>query len=358
MILGNKATLRELYAHIASLSDAKDLLGVNVARRMLVVRWLYIFGYSNRETLLILTNTKGSTGYRFIADLIRHGYIQKFRNSFYGKDLLMLDKLGLGLLLEDGLINTDQAKLPNKRKFINSSRVHHEIGLHESVLIFLQQQSNTLNLLGVSKEVRYKPLMVDALLQLEVIKTGTRVNVVLEYERTEKSRQRIEYLLVEHMKNIKNDHYYAVAFYFTNKTLHDFYLKIMLEQPREWIKKKDGSFYGGDTYRTTKDIRNRLRFSLLDNENTQITTLEHIEHDKTHALHAHLAKVKRKQEDGRIIAQEKEDELREQIEGDLRSELIEQLTPQLEKQIEKRLRAEFETQYHKPKGLFGKILGD
>lgn len=367
MLLGDKATLKEVHDHIAVLSDTKDLLGVNIERRKLIVRWLYVFGYSNRETLLKLTNAKGSTGYRFIADLIRHGYIQKFKNNFYSKDLLMLGKQGLGVLLEDRIINTDQAKLPNKRKFIDSSRVHHEVGLHKSVLAYLLRQINTLKLSEISKEVRYKPLMVDALLQLEVVKTGETLKVAIEYERTEKSRQRIEYLLVEHMKNIKNNHYNAVAFYFTNKTLHDFYLKIMLEQPREWFKKKNGSFYGGDTYKITKNIRNRLIFSLLDSENTKIATLEHIEQDETHILHSHLADIRRRQENDRIVAKEAEDERREQIRDELRpiieKELLEQQTPIIEAKIREEIRLEEEARqkqmedekfFNQMRGLFKK----
>lgn len=367
MLLDDKATLSKLHDHIAALSDAKDLLGVNIERRKLIVRWLYIFGYSNRETLLKLTNAKGSTGYRFIADLIRHGYIQKFKNNFYSKDLLMLGKQGLGVLLEDRIIDDDQAKLPNKRKFIDSSRVHHEVGLHESLLVFLSEQHTKFNLMGISKEVRYKPLMIDVLLYLKNIESGEDVKIAFEYERTEKSRQRIEYLLVEHMKNIKNNHYNAVAFYFTNKTLHDFYLKIMLEQPREWFKKKNGSFYGGDTYKITKNIRNRLIFSLLDSENTKIATLEHIEQDETHILHSHLADIRRRQENDRIVAKEAEDERREQIRDELRpiieKELLEQQTPIIEAKIREEIRLEEEARqkqmedekfFNQMRGLFKK----
>lgn len=367
MLLGDKATLRELHNHIAALSDAKDLLGVNIERRKLVVKWLYIFGYSNRETLLTLTSAKGSTGYRFIADLIKHGYIQKFKNNFYSKDLLMLGKQGLGVLLEDRIIDDDQAKLPNKRKFINSSRVHHEIGLHGSVLAYLLRHRNALKLLEISKEVRYKPLMVDALLQLEVVETGEILKVAIEYERTEKSRQRIEYLLVEHMKNIKNENYHSVFFYFTNKTLHDFYLKIMLEQPREWFKKKNGSFYGGDTYKVTKNIRNRLISVLFDSENAEISTLAHIEQDETHILHSHLADIRRKQENDRMVAKEAEDERREQIRDELRpiieQELLEQQIPIIEAKIREKIRLEEEARqkqmedekfFNQMRGLFKK----
>ncbi|MGP4714974.1 MULTISPECIES: hypothetical protein [unclassified Psychrobacter] len=358
MLLGDKARLKEVHDHIAALSDAKDLLGVNIERRKLVVRWLYIFGYSNREALLKLTNAKGSTGYRFIADLIKHGYIQKFKNNFYSKDLLMLGKQGLGVLLEDRIIDDNQAKLPNKRKFIDSSRVHHEVGLHKSVLAYLLRQTNRLKLLEISKEIRYKPLMVDALLRLDVVKAEAVIDIAFEYERTEKSRQRIEYLLVEHMKNIEKGHYYMTVLCFDNKVLHDYYLKIMLAQPREWSKNKKGQLYGARAYNSTRAIRNRFDFMLINGTNSKTTKLEHIEQDKTHRLHSYLAEVQRKEEDDREVAEEAEYDRREQIEEDLRPKLIEQLTPQLEKQIEERLRAEFEAQYNKPKGLLGKVLGN
>lgn len=362
MLLGDKATLKEIHDHIAVLSDAKDLLGVNAERRKLVVRWLFIFGYSNRETLLTLTNAKGSTGYRFIADLIKHGYIQKFKNNFYSKDLLMLGKQGLGVLLEDRIIDDDQAKLPNKRKFINSSRVHHEVGLHETLLVFLSEQHTKFNLVGISKEVRYKPLMVDVLLHLKVIESGEEVKIAFEYERTEKSRQRIEYLLVEHMKNVKKNCYHMTIFSFNNKVLHDYYMKIMLVQPREWTKSKKGQLHSAKAYQATKSIRDKFNFMLVGGNRFSLTTVNTIEQNKKHRLHSYLAEVQRKEKDDREVAEEAEYDRREQIEEDLRPKLIEELTPQLkkqlEKQIEERLRAEFEAKYNKPKGFFNKILGD
>lgn len=362
MLLGDKARLKEVHDHIAALSDTKDLLGVNIERRKLVVRWLYIFGYSNRETLLKLTNAKGSTGYRFIADLIKHGYIQKFKNNFYSKDLLMLGKQGLGVLLEDMVIDADQAKLPNKRKFIDSSRVHHEVGLHETLLVFLSEQHTKFNLVGISKEVRYKPLMVDVLLHLKVIESGEEVKIAFEYERTEKSRQRIEYLLVEHMKNVKKNCYHMTIFSFNNKVLHDYYMKIMLVQPREWTKSKKGQLHSAKAYQATKSIRDKFNFMLVGGNRFSLTTVNTIEQNKKHRLHSYLAEVQRKEKDDREVAEEAEYDRIEQIEEDLRPKLIEELTPQLkkqlEKQIEERLRAEFEAKYNKPKGFFNKILGD
>ena len=362
MLLGDKARLKEVHDHIAALSDTKDLLGVNIERRKLVVRWLYIFGYSNRKTLLKLTNAKGSTGYRFIADLIKHGYIQKFKNNFYSKDLLMLGKQGLGVLLEDMVIDADQAKLPNKRKFIDSSRVHHEVGLHETLLVFLSEQHTKFNLVGISKEVRYKPLMVDVLLHLKVIESGEEVKIAFEYERTEKSRQRIEYLLVEHMKNVKKNCYHMTIFSFNNKVLHDYYMKIMLVQPREWTKSKKGQLHSAKAYQATKSIRDKFNFMLVGGNRFSLTTVNTIEQNKKHRLHSYLAEVQRKEKDDREVAEEAEYDRIEQIEEDLRPKLIEELTPQLkkqlEKQIEERLRAEFEAKYNKPKGFFNKILGD
>ncbi|MGB2105425.1 MAG: hypothetical protein ACPHXV_05435 [Glaciecola sp.] len=358
MLLGDKATLKEAHAHIATLSDAKDLLGVNAERRNLVIRWLYIFGYSDRETLLTLTNAKGSTGYRFIADLVRHGYIQKFKNSFYSKDLLMLGKQGLGVLLENMVIDGEQARLPNKRKFINSTRVHHEVGLHKALLMLLIRLNKDHSLEGIGKEVRDGPLMIDVVFYIKQIKTNKNVDTAFEYERTEKSRQRIEYLLVEHMKNVKKGNYNATVFCFDNQVLHDYYLKIMLEQPREWSKNKKGQLYGAVAYSVDKSVRTRMQFLLVNETDYKMTTIKDVEQNKTHRLHSHLAEVQRKEEDDREVAEEADYDRREQIEEDLRPKLIEELTPKLEKKIEERLRAEFEAQYNKPKGFFNKILGD
>ena len=351
MLLGDKATLKEVHDHIAVLSDTKDLLGVNIERRKLVVRWLYIFGYSNRETLLKLTNSKGSTGYRFIADLIKHGYVQKFKNSFYGKDLLMLGKQGLGVLLEDMVIDADQAKLPNKRKFIDSSRVHHEIGLHKALLAYLMTQDKSFGLVDIKKEVRYEPLMIDVVLNLKDRGTDVEIKTAFEYERTEKSRQRIEYMLVEHMKNIKKHRYYTTIFCFDDKVLHDYYLKIMLAQPKEWSKNKKGQLHSARTYNSTEFMKDSLSFMLVNEDNSKIIDLEGIKQDKTHRLHSYLADMKQKEKDEREAAEEADYDRREQIEGELRpiieKEILEKQTPIIEAKIREEIRLEEEARQKK-----------
>lgn len=346
MLLGDNATLSELHDHIAVLSDAKDLLGVNDERKKLVARWLFIFGYSDRETLLTLTNAKGSTGYRFIADLIKHGYIQKFKNKFYGKDLLMLDHGGLGVLLEDRAINTDQARLPNKRKFIDSSRVHHEIGLHKGLLAYLITQDKSFDLIDIKKEVRYEPLMIDVVLHLKDRDTDVEIKTAFEYERTEKSRQRIEYMLVEHMKNIKKHRYYTTIFCFDDKVLHDYYLKIMLAQPKEWSKNKKGQLHSARAYNSTEFMKDPLSFMLVNEDNSKIIDLEDIKQDKTHRLHSYLADMKQKERDEREAAEEADYDRREQIEDELRpiieKEILEKQTPIIEAKIREEIRLEEE----------------
>lgn len=367
MLLDDKATLSELHDHIAVLSDAKDLLGVNDERKKLVARWLFIFGYSDRETLLTLTNATGSTGYRFIADLIKRGYVQKFKNSFYGKDLLMLGKPGLGVLLEDRAINTDQARLPNKRKFIDSSRVHHEVGLHKALLAYLMTQDDSFDLVDIKKEVRYEPLMIDVVLHLRDIQTDIEVKTAFEFERTEKSRQRIEYMLVEHMKNIQKHHYYTTIFCFDDKVLHDYYLKIMLAQPREWSKNKKGQLHSARAYNSTKFMKDPLSFMLVNEADPKMIDLENIKQDKTHRLHSYLADMQQKEKDDREAAEEAEHERREQIEGELRpiieKEILDKQTPIIEAKIREEIRLEEEARqkqlkdekfFNQMRGLFKK----
>lgn len=365
MLLGDKVSLKRLHAHMDTLSEAKDFIGVNLERRMLVLKWLYIFGYSNRETILGLIDRPDRGGYRFIADLIRHGYIQKFNNVSYSKDLFMLDKKGIGWLIECDIIKIDEPKLPNKRKFTISDRVLHEVGLHKSVLAVLLSLPNTVDLTKIDKEVRYTPLMLDALMHINMIKLEKETKIAIEYERTDKSRRRIELLLVEHMKNMSKGYYFTTYFCFTDKRLHDYYMQILIDKPKQWSKDKKGRVHNSKPY-IEQYGRELITFLLVDNDNNvEKTTIKDVISDKSHRLHIKLAEKERKshEEAEKVLKAQKEREaLRAQIRAELlpivREEIIEELTPQLEKQIEERLRAEFEAQYNKPKGFFGKMLSD
>ena len=369
MLLGDKGSLKGLHAHMDALSEAKDFIGVNLERRMLVLKWLYIFGYSNRETILGLIDRSDRGGYRFIADLIRHGYIQKFNNVSYSKDLFMLDKKGIGWLMECGIVERDKPNLPNKRKFIITDRVLHEVGLHRSVLAILLNTQDKVHLTKLDKEVRYKSLMLDALMFLEVIELEKNTKIAIEYERTEKSKKRIEFLLVEHMKNMSEKFYFTTHFCFTNKRLHDYYVQILIDKPNQWSKDKQGKLHNSRPYPEQYN-RELIKFFLIDDDNNvEITTVKDVINDESHRLHIKLAEKGRKsrEEDEKVLQAQKEEEaVRAQIRAEVREELlpsvqkevIEKLTPQLEKQIEDRLRAEFEELYRKPKGFFGKMLSD
>lgn len=365
MLLGDKGSLKGLHAHMDALSEAKDFIGVNLERRMLVLKWLYIFGYSNRETILGLIDRSDRGGYRFIADLIRHGYIQKFNNVSYSKDLFMLDKKGIGWLMECGIVERDKPNLPNKRKFIITDRVLHEVGLHRSVLAILLNTQDTVHLTKLDKEVRYKSLMLDALMFLEVIELEKNAKIAIEYERTEKSKKRIEFLLVEHMKNMSEKFYFTTHFCFTNKRLHDYYVQILIDKPNQWSKDKQGKLHNSRPYPEQYN-RELIKFFLIDDDNNvEITTVKDVINDESHRLHIKLAEKGRKsrEEAEKVLKAQKEDEaLRAQIRAELlpivREEVIKELMPKLEEEIENRLRVEFEEQYSKPKGFFGKMLGD
>ena len=371
MLLGDKGSLKRLHAHMDALSEAKDFIGVNLERRMLVLKWLHIFGYSNRETILRLIDRSDRGGYRFIADLIRHGYIQKFNNVSYSKDLFMLDKKGIGWLMECGIVERDKPKLPNKRKFIITDRVLHEVGLHRSVLAVLLNTQDKVHLTKLDKEVRCKSLMLDALMFLEAIELEKNAKIAIEYERTEKSRRRIEFLLVEHMKNMSEKLYSTTYFCFTDKRLHDYYMQILIDRPNQWSKNKQGKLHNSRPYPEQYD-RELIHFFLIDdNNNVESTTIKKVINDKSHRLHIKLAEKerKRRKEAEKVLQAQKEEEaVRAQIRAEVREELLpivrkevrEELTPQLENQIEERLRAEFGEQYNqnKPKGVFGKIFGD
>lgn len=343
MFFGRKITLKEFFDEIEELSQAKDFLAVNAKRRELVAKWLYVFGYSDRKTLLKLTKTdksKKSTGYNFIANLVDKGYIQLFRNKYHNTDLFMLGHKGLGILIECGFITPEQTQLPNKRKFIESSKVLHEIGLQESVLITLNTTYKTANVIEIAKEQRFGSLMVDAKLVIESKDTGKQYTRVVEYERTEKSRQRVEFLLVEHMKNISENKYDQVFVFFSTETMYKYYQKVMLDQPKEWFKKKDGSFFGGHPYEPQKNIYlNRLRFFYFDKstEKTSSSTLKDIIKNDKNPMHSYFNEIERKSEKRREVALEQKQELTEQLEEQLRPKIEQEIATRIKKQAQDEL---------------------
>lgn len=357
MFFGDKATLKEVHDHIAVLSDAKDFLGVNKERKLLVLKWLNVFGFAERKFLIELANidNSGSGGYRFIANLAKQHYIQPFKNEYYGKEIFMLDKRGLGDLINEQCIGYD-AKLPNKKKFIRSSRLAHDIGLQYVVLDTLLSQKTYTQLIGIDKDLRCNNLMIDTILTVSIAKEDKVIKgrYAIEYEKTEKSRKRIEYLLVEHIENIKKGKYITTTFYFNDMTMCQYYLKILIDQPRIWHKNKDGKLiqFGNKKYAISADIAETLFFKCVDATDP-----------KNKLFSSSLADVGAKKEPTmRSYVQDKRDAMEEikakkqewieQIEEGLREKLIAELTPKIEREVEQRLRAELESEYNKPKGFF------
>lgn len=366
MFFGRKITLKEFFDEIKELSQAKDFLAVNAKRRELVAKWLYVFGYSDRKTLLKLTKTdkgKKSTGYNFIANLVDKGYIQLFRNKYHNTDLFMLGHKGLGILIECDFITPEQAQLPNKRKFIESSKVLHEIGLQESVLITLNAHYKVANVIEIAKEQRFGSLMVDAKLVIENKDTGEQYTRVVEYERTEKSRQRVEFLLVEHMKNISENKYDQVFIFFSTETMYQYYQKVMLDKPKEWFKRKDGSFFGGQPYEPQKSIYlNRLGFLYFDKstEKTSYSTIKDIIKNDKNPMHSYFNEIVRNNEERMEVELEREEELIERLEEQLRPKIEQEITPRIKKQAQEELLEQLLYQFDElgtfSKGQFRKYL--
>lgn len=366
MFFGRKITLKEFFDEIEELSQAKDFLAVNAKRRELVAKWLYVFGYSDRKTLLKLTKTdkgKKSTGYNFIANLVDKGYIQLFRNKYHNTDLFMLGHKGLGILIECGFITPEQAQLPNKRKFIESSKVLHEIGVQESVLLTIHTTYKTANVIEIAKEQRFGSLMVDAKLVIENKDTGKQYTRVVEYERTEKSRQRVEFFLVEHMKNISEYKYHQVFVFFSTETMYQYYQKVMVDKPKEWFKRKDGSFFGGETYEPQGNTHeNRLRFYYFQESKNKLTSssLKDIIQDDKNPMHSYFNEIERKKEKRREIELEREEELIEQIEEQLRPKIEQEIAYIIKKQAKEELLEQLLYQFDElgafSKGQFRKYL--
>lgn len=361
MFFGDKATLKEVHDHIALLSDAKDFLGVNKERKLLVLKWLNVFGYAERKFLIQLANIDNSGGYRFIANLAKHNYIQPFKNEYYGKEVFMLGKRGLGELITEQWLDYD-AKLPNKKKFIRSSRLPHDIGLQYVVLDTLLSQKTDTQLIGIDKDLRCNNLMIDAILTVGTANEDkvAKGRYAIEYEKTEKSRKRIEYLLVEHIENMKKGKYITTTFYFNDMTMCQYYLKILIDQPRVWHKNKEGKLiqFGNEKYAISADIAKKLYFKCVDvaNPGNKLfsSSLFKVMDEREPSMQSYVQGKR----DAIKATKAKKQEVIEQIEDRLREKLIAELTPQIEKEVEQRLRAEFESQYSKPKGFFGKILGE
>lgn len=365
MFFGDKATLKEVHDHIAVLSDAKDFLGVNKERKLLVLKWLNVFGFAERKFLIELANidNSGSGGYRFIANLAKQRYIQPFKNEYYGKEIFMLDKRGLGDLINEQCIGYD-AKLPNKKKFIRSSRLAHDIGLQYVVLDTLLSQKNYTQLIGIDKDLRCNNLMIDTILTVSMAKEDKvfKGRYAIEYEKTEKSRKRIEYLLVEHIENIKKGKYITTTFYFNDMTMCQYYLKILIDRPRIWHKNKDGKLiqFGNEKYAISADIAETLFFKCVDATDPKnklfSSSLAAVGAEKEPIMRSYV-------QDKRDAIQEKKakrQELTEQIEEQLRPKIEQEIAPRIKKQAQEELLEQLLYQFDElgafSKGQFRKYL--
>lgn len=366
MFFDDKTTLRRVHKQIAVLSDAKDFLGVNKERKMLVLKWLNVFGYAERKLLIELANidNSGSGGYRFIANLVKQDYIQPFKNEYYGKEVFMLDKRGLGELINEQIIGCD-AKLPNKKKFIRSSRLVHDIGMQYAVLSELLIQNNKTKLIGIEKDFKCNNLMIDTMLTVGLFNSKKRMfkaKFAVEYERTEKSRRRIEYLLVEHIENIKKREYGVVTFYFNDLTKCKYYIKILIDKPRVWHKNKDGNLIqiGDQKYAISDEIAEKVFFKCVDATDSKnelfSSSLANVRAEKEPTMQAYV-------QDKRQAIQKKKDkrqELTEQIEEQLRPKIEQEITPRIKKQAQKELLEQLLYQFDElgafSKGQFRKYL--
>lgn len=298
-------------ARIALYNEQKDFISVNVERRTLVLQWLNIYGYSDRDLLLHLVNSKGSSGYRFIANLVKKRYIQPFKNVHFKRDVFMLDKAGLGELIELGIVDPEETKLPNKRKFMRSPLIPHDLGLQRvslHILLGLFAQP----IVEIVKDASVNGLRVDTLITLQKEDTGKLTKFAIEYERTDKSRQRAEYLLLTHIENIggeedaydygygdddDDDKIYDYLFiYFDNLKIARKYLKYILEGLPYWHKSRKTNAltrrYSDEKLRlrVNRHSRSKIYFGYMNgHEQVFLDSVNTIKNDKDHPVH--LAKV-------------------------------------------------------------------
>lgn len=251
--------------------EQKNTQEVNLIRKALILNWLYKYKISSREILFEVAHVEKTAGYRLIAKLVKQGYLRSIDSNYTTTNIFGLGKLGLGELISSSIVK-DNYRLPSPNVLANIKLIGHELGLQKAVLGGLRYIERTkLIEHKISKEFETKGLRIDSLIDFSYIHNDEhkKLKVAVEFENSEKSRKRIEYLLVNHLKNIKNGLYDVVFLVFSSNSLRMRYAEILKNKPRDIQKnKKTGRLTSSIRYEYDKSYEKSVHFGLLKDDNT------------------------------------------------------------------------------------------
>ena len=245
-----------------------------VEKRVSLYRWLGEFRYCEAEIVAKLLGIGLRQSQIFLKQLVDDSLVARRKISLSltkQSYLYYLTKAGHQQWLE---IESHSARFSNQKRALDSSLVRHNIYAQHALLDLLDLRPHIspgdFEICGISDLTRkFKGgRCPDAHLSYKKA-SGEEVKLVLEYEHAPKSAKRIQWILMQHLKQILDDDYHIVYFYFQNASVQTMYEKHF--QKKEWpVVEKINYHYKQSKQPPIKvhalgDLSERFYFKTLDN---------------------------------------------------------------------------------------------
>ena len=244
-----------------------------VEKRLSLYRWLSEFRYCEAEIAGKLLGVGLRQSQIFLKQLVDDGLIdrRKISLSLTKKSYVYyFTKNGHQQWLE---IESQSMPFMNQKRALDSSLVRHNIYAQHAVLHLLGLRSHIpledFDIFGVSYlGKKFKGgRCPDAYLSYKK-EGGEEVKLVLEYEHVPKSAKRIQWILMQHLKQILDDSYQIVYFYFPNQSVQKMYERHF--KKKEWPVVEKVNYHYKQSKQppleahTFGDLSERFYFKTLD----------------------------------------------------------------------------------------------
>lgn len=341
--------------------DLNENQAIGELRKVLILQWLNLFKFSNRQILSEVIDVQSSAKYRIIQKLIERGYIEEIDSNYHSTKLIKLKRKGLSYLVGEEYA-PDDSTLLSSNTIRSYTRVKHELGLqHLALGVIKKLRSEGFPELKLMKEYRVKTLSVDLVLQCPY----SYHKVAVEYENSRKSRKRADYLIVQHYFNIKNGTFNEVHFGFKDESLMKGYASYVYEKPKRYKKNKNGTLTLVGDITLENEHLSQMYFGHIAKPGAYITApypqLDFLEHakqrEKNNAIKAKKEREKQKQYLREQLEDEIYDEVYEDAKNDARHELYNEIAYKIERQTQKQTYIEIR-QIYDEMGIFKKGFKD
>lgn len=201
----------------------------NVEKRILLYRWLNEFRYVEANVVANLLDVGLRQAQIFLKNLYTEGFIdsKKIAISLTKTSYIyFLTHKGYKQWVEIEPTKSEQ-KFRNQKRALNSSLLRHNIMVQDSVFNLMGLRSH---ILREQFQIHGESFFDDSYkggrrpdAHISYKKGEQQINLVLEYEGVVKSSTRVQWILLQHLKQMLEGRYDIVYFYFSNESARNIY---------------------------------------------------------------------------------------------------------------------------------------